>query len=58
MRATPDEAAVLIKSWPTESPLSGTQTLTLLRQLTELELPESDIKQWKKESSPKDLQGD
>lgn len=58
MRATPNEAVVLIKSWPTEAPLSGTQTLTLLRQLTELELPESDLRQWKKESSQKDLQGD
>lgn len=48
MCLSPADALVLISQWP--SRLSGKEMLELLRQLTTLDLPERDLRQWQKES--------
>lgn len=47
MRLSPEEALVLVADWPEK--LSGPERLTLLRQLTTLDLPKQDIERWQKE---------
>ncbi len=44
MRLAQEDAAELVKHWPGN--LSLKERLTLFRQLTSLDLPEADVRQW------------
>lgn len=50
MRLTQEDAAEIVKHWPDE--LTLRERFTLFRQLSSLNLPEADMRQWQKPQQP------